>query len=69
MELNKTLFGVVAAAVANFGPNPLNKPLTAADFVGASSREKPDDSRPSQKSDMARTRAFLMSITTNTQPN
>lgn len=61
-ELNKTLFGVVAAAVANFGPREIKRHLTPADFVGGSGSATAESSRATEKERLERSRAALMAM-------
>jgi hypothetical protein len=58
MNLQKRLFGIVAAAVANFSGHA-SKQLDASDFTGRTGDEKPH--RHSYNDKVARMRSFLHS--------
>lgn len=58
MNLQKRLFGIVAAAVANFSGNA-SRQLHACDFTGRTGDEKPK--RESYKAKVAAMRSFLHS--------
>ena len=61
VELNKTLAGIVAAAVANFGYRAPERYLTPRDFVGGP--DEPAEPKPhvNRKKQVAKLRAFLNS--------
>lgn len=64
VELSKTLCGIVAAAVANFGFRSPEKYLLPSDFVGGTDQERPP--RISRKKQIVKLRAFLNSQVTRT---
>ncbi len=62
IDLNKNLFGVVAAAVANFGSREIKRHLLPSDFVGGGEEKRP---REDHKGRMQRSRAVLMRMSTH----
>lgn len=61
MEERRLLFGIVAAAVVNFGAHPPDKAVEPGDFFALRKTKKRDNA---EASNVARMRAFLMSRTT-----
>lgn len=61
LQFQKSLFGIVAAAVANFSYSRPKEPLEPADFVGG----KRMRDRVAKKQQVANLRAFLMSHVKN----